>query len=467
MKTKLGLLIVLLLEYYAISSAQNYGGWIVTEPMLAKLRYHAGVRLNNGNVLVTGGYGASGPASNNSEIFDATNLRWNTTIPMNIGRGSHNLIKLKNGSIIAVGGYDEKTNEVFDGNYSKWSFTDTLKMSRLYGENTILMQNGNVLLIGGYIHTNNDTTGALKECEIYNYLKGVWEVTSGLNIGRFGQAATLLDDGKILVTGGNTINHGMVILNSCEIFDPGTEKWSVVTPMHFSRSGHSATLLSNGKVLVVGGGQAICELYDPITNSWTETGKVVFASGHNEAEILLGGKYLLLVQDVIGSAFNPGWELYSLDNFESVYYGKFARLIYDPVIVKIDDKRVLFCGGNEYIESQTLFTASDLSQLYDLNITSVKEDNISNSSKHDFSLKCYPNPFNGNIKVTFELGFSEYISLKVFNVVGEEITTIFKGVLANGRHTFNCNLDNCASGVYLIIMDSSSGAKLVKIIHQK
>lgn len=467
MKTKFGLLLVLLLECNIISSAQSYGGWIITEPMLAKLRYHAGVRLHNGDILVTGGYGASGPASNNSEIFDATNLKWSAAASMNKGRGYHNLIKLNNGSIMAIGGYGEKTNEVLDSNYSQWSFTDTLKMSRLYGENTILMQNGNVLLIGGYIHTNNDTTGALKECEIYNYSKRIWEVTSGLNIGRFGQTATLLNDGRILVTGGNTINHGMVILNSCEIFDPSTEKWSVVAPMHYSRSGHSATLLPNGKVLVVGGRQAICELYDPLTDGWVETDKVMFAFGHNEAEILLGGKYLLLVQDVIDSAFNPGWELYSLDNLKSVYYGKFERLIYDPVIVKIDDKRVLFSGGNEFIESHSLFTASDLSQVYDLNITSVREDAISNSSKYDFSLNCYPNPFNGNIKVTFELSSSEYISLKVYNVVGEEITTIFKGELANGRHTFDCNLNNYASGVYLIIMDSSSGVKLVKIIHQK
>ncbi|NMB83660.1 MAG: hypothetical protein GYA14_17770, partial [Ignavibacteria bacterium] len=111
-------------------SAQKIGGWVVTDPMNEKRRYHAGIQLDNGNILITGGYGVSGPASNSSEIFGLTNLKWNVSVFMKKGRGYHNLIKLNDGSIIAIGGYNERTCEILDKDLTIWTYTDSLKMNR-------------------------------------------------------------------------------------------------------------------------------------------------------------------------------------------------------------------------------------------------------------------------------------------------------------------------------------------------
>ncbi|NMB81650.1 MAG: T9SS type A sorting domain-containing protein, partial [Ignavibacteria bacterium] len=241
----------------------------------------------------------------------------------------------------------------------------------------------------------------------------------------------------------------------------------IVAPMHYSRTGHSATLLSNGKVLVIGGRQDVSELYDPLTNKWEEVGKVVLASGHNNAVILSNEKFLLLVHDIIGYTYNPGWELYSLENLESVCWGKFKRLISDPVVVKIDDNRVLFSGCYEFIEEYSLYTAANLSQLYDLTLTDVKVRSTPDIIPNDFSLSCYPNPFNGSTNITFELSSLQWVSLKVFSIIGTEIITIYSGELSGGRHTFKCEMNNFSSGVYFVKMYSQKQTKLIKIILQK
>ncbi|MCX6174926.1 MAG: T9SS type A sorting domain-containing protein [Ignavibacteriales bacterium] len=468
MKYYFKIIVFALLTVNSFSFAQGYGSWFATDSMIEKRRYHAGIQLDNGNILITGGYGVSGPASNGAEIFNITNFKWGTAISMNKGRGDHNLVKLNDGSILAIGGYSEKTCEILDKNLTNWIFTDSLKMSRWYGQSVVIMQNGNVMIIGGYKGSLNDPSQrAIKECEIYNYSGKFWEITSELNIGRFGHTATVLKDERVIVIGGNTINNGVILLNSCEIFNPITKSWTTVAPMHYSRAGHSATLLSNGKVLVVGGKQAISELYNPSTDTWEEVGPVMLASGHNNAVILSNEKFLLLVHDIIGYAYNPGWELYSLENLESVYWGKFKRLISDPVVVKIDDNRVLFSGGYEFIEEYSLYTAANLSQVYDLNLTSVKESIAPNISPNDFSLSCYPNPFNSSTNITFELSSPSYVSLKVFNIIGAEINTIYNGELSVGRHTFRCEMNNFSSGVYFVKMNSQKQTKLIKIILQK
>jgi N-acetylneuraminic acid mutarotase len=94
-----------------------------------------------------------------------------------------------------------------------------------------------------------------------------WTATGNMTEARSGNTATLLADGKVLVTGGDTV--------SAELYDPASGTWTATGKMIEARSGYTATLLTDGRVLVAGGGTASAELYDPVSGTWTATGNMV------------------------------------------------------------------------------------------------------------------------------------------------------------------------------------------------
>ncbi len=123
----------------------------------------------------------------------------------------------------------------------------------------------------------------------------VWIETGSMNVERAYHTATLLSDGEVLVAGGmRAYTH--IGTNSCELYRPSTGGWSATGSLHDIGFGHTATLLNDGKVLVVGGQQGVvslCELYDPITGSWNLTGSLNIPRYYHTATLLPDGKVLV------------------------------------------------------------------------------------------------------------------------------------------------------------------------------
>ena len=110
---------------------------------------------------------------------------------------------------------------------------------------------------------------------------GRFNSTGSMNVARINHTATLLSNGEVLVAGGNNNTHGY--LSSAEVYNPSTGKWTLTGSMTVPRDGHDAVLLQNGQVLVAGGLNAsssgcttlaAAELYNPSTGTWTETGSM-------------------------------------------------------------------------------------------------------------------------------------------------------------------------------------------------
>jgi N-acetylneuraminic acid mutarotase len=80
---------------------------------------------------------------------------------------------------------------------------------------------------------------------------GTWTLAGNLNTARYAHTATLLTNGQVLVAGGYDQNGQP--LASAELFNPRTNMWSPTGSMNVPRIGHTATLLPNGEVLVAGG----------------------------------------------------------------------------------------------------------------------------------------------------------------------------------------------------------------------
>jgi N-acetylneuraminic acid mutarotase len=132
-----------------------------------------------------------------------------------------------------------------------------------------LLPDGRVLVTGG---AGGGPGEALASAELYDPSRGTWTATGSMGGAREEHTATLLPNGKVLVTGGSksfAANGSFDPLASAELYNPSTGSWSATKTMLTRHWSQNATLLPDGTVLAAGGGipgtssLAYAELYDP------------------------------------------------------------------------------------------------------------------------------------------------------------------------------------------------------------
>jgi N-acetylneuraminic acid mutarotase len=424
----------------SISFAQSYGTWKLTDTLKITCPYATSVELANGNILVTGGLDKNGSNfTNQTEIFDFKNEKWNTASPMIVGRGTHVMVRLNNGNVIAIGGYGTKTCEILDTLPQTWSLTDSLHDLRVDGETATLLDNGNVLITGGDNYAANYSMKNLKSCEIYNVNQAKWILTDSLNSVRAFHTATKLLNGKVLIAGGSS-------KKDCEIFDPAIGKWTDAAPMNFARNSHTATLLQNGKVLLTGGDIKISELYDPLQNTWTVV-DTTFSPGTGISELLKNGLMLFANLD------NHMWYLYDIDKFSVVHTITYPARQLSQLINILPNGKVLSAGGmtyNAYTPENIdlVLSYTKMCYLYDPNgIDAVEQPK--NLLPKDFRLyQNYPNPFNPSTIIKYELPKTSHVIIKIYNSLGDEVTTLLNQTQPVGSYSVNFNAKNLSSGIY-------------------
>lgn len=146
---------------------------------------------------------------------------------------------------LVVGGAPDPELERWDATTGTWHAAGRLATARESATATAL-GDGRVLIVGG---TGGGKT--LASCELWER-DGV-KPTGALAGPRCAHSATLLADGRVLVTGGMSNPFPAAFLASCEVWDPATQRWSDAGTLADARVGHTATLLDDGRVLIVGG----------------------------------------------------------------------------------------------------------------------------------------------------------------------------------------------------------------------
>ena len=163
--------------------------------------------------------------------------------------------------------------------------------------------------------------------------------------------ATLLPDGRVLIVGG--IGKGPV-LASAELYDPATGRFSsagnTLAPVG---EGATATLLLDGRVLIAGGDgssptatpTAAAELYDPASGKFSSTGSMTSPRAYHTATLLADGR-VLLAGGESGSGFSSSAELYDPASGTFAATGSMSSARQNHVAARLDDGRVLVAGGD-------------------------------------------------------------------------------------------------------------------------
>jgi hypothetical protein len=273
-------------------------GFVAVGSLASARLQHTATLLPNGKVLIVGG--GQGPdlidgfsVVDQAELFDPAAASFSPD-----GQSSHDAhtaTLLETGDVLIAGGEtgwnsaDTGAAELENAANGLFVATGSMVIAR-ESQQATLLKDGRVLITGGAIP---DGIGwdAFAGTDVYDPATGTFTVGPNMNSARLWQTATLLQNGKVLITGGYT--GGGAATNSAELFDPIAGTFQPTGNMIVARNRHTATLLPNGKVLIAGGGYSTAELYDPGTETFTATGTMNLSIWWHTATLLPDGTVLI------------------------------------------------------------------------------------------------------------------------------------------------------------------------------
>jgi hypothetical protein len=256
-----------------------------------------------------------GSAISSAELYDPKTRRWSSAGTLSAPRFGHTATRLANGKVLVVGGNSILPNasfpigvdslssaELYDPQTNSWSLAASMRTARA-SHTATLLADGRVLVAGGIAASAADPGTALPTVELYDPAANAWTAAAPMPSARWSQSATLLSDHRVLVIGGIDrmwdLGIGSVAstgLNTAEFFDPATGSWSPAPSMRYPRISPSSSLLPNGRLLVVGDNgvnEQTAEIYDPAVEQWSAGPKPAAGRAGHVAALLHSGAVLI------------------------------------------------------------------------------------------------------------------------------------------------------------------------------
>jgi hypothetical protein len=313
--------------------------------------------LKDGRVLIVGGLhsgdpgeGGGGVLMKSAELYDPSTGTFTLTGAMNVARYSASLTTLADGRVLVVGGNDVVTDDVPSAELydpATGQFTPTTSPQESGTEiSSTLLRDGRVLILG--CGSSSDCSGAQWSADLYDPSTGQFTAVGPLpEMFLFG-TATLLNDGRVLIAGGND----PLVPAPSLIFDPATDTFAATGSMAGQFSLHTATLLPNGRVLLIEGyatGDVALsgELYDPATGKFTATADVGITRMNPTATLLANGTVFIAGGAAIGTSSLDARMVLLYDPSTGEFNPGGSTLVprRDHTATLLSDGRVLLAGG--------------------------------------------------------------------------------------------------------------------------
>ncbi|HEX2030468.1 MAG TPA: PxKF domain-containing protein [Actinomycetota bacterium] len=230
-----------------------------------------------------------------------------------------------------------------------WSPAGNLALPR-YEHHATLLSDGRVLVTGGSTAVGN--TYDTRAAEVYDPAANAWSSAGATANGRAGHVASALPDGRVLVAGG--VNANVCTSDTtAEVYDPATNSWSFTGSLSAARYYATGTALPDGRVLVAGGGNRCgtvfnsAEIYDPATGTWSTTGSMTTPREFHDAVALADGRVMVVggVGPCCSFPALSSAQIYDPATGTWAATGSMATTRIHPSLAALPDGRVLATGG--------------------------------------------------------------------------------------------------------------------------
>ncbi len=328
-----------------LPNASSAGSVSPASPMLEPRSGHTATLLQDGKVLIAGGMRRNQDFYRSAELYDPAAGKFQATGAMTIARVGHAAVLLRSGMVLVVGGWVghgcTDSAELYDPTTGR--FTALTSMTAKRGQpSATLLGSGDVLITGGADH---DSPGGVASAEIFRATTFKFERVGSMHNARISQTATVLNDGRVLIVGGR----GESVTASAELYDPDTKQFVVTGSLLTARYKHSAGLFPDGRVLIAGGSDDrdwqgkmdSAEIYDPLTGKFSATSPL------NERRFKLPEQAALLDSgQILVAGGSKKFEVYDPASGKFLLAaGQMTDARHFMTETKLKDGRVLLAGG--------------------------------------------------------------------------------------------------------------------------
>ena len=265
------------------------GAFVTAAAVPATAAGGAAVLLPDGRVAAVGAFGLA--------IYDPLADRWQARAGPPGGGFPTRLLALPDGTLFMLrafqSGPDQRALRYRPAD-DRWSLTRPM-LERRKAPSVTLLEDRRVLVAGGL--GDRDPNTPLTSAEIYDPSTDRWSPAANMLTRRYGQAAVLLEDGRVLIAGGNV---SATVVLPAELFDPERVQWTGAGALQVQAFLPSAIRLRDGRVLLVaglnffaGGSSSGVEIYDPRANGWSLAAPTP-SQGLSSLALLGDGRVLLL-----------------------------------------------------------------------------------------------------------------------------------------------------------------------------